>query len=457
MCMQTDHHTHTGIQVVMLGVVLLSSVSSFATNLAAEYCQQQLTDLVLQPWIGRAKLIHLIKISLPAGIVLGCLLSWLPLRFLGRRATLQLVVAPLLSAGCCLTFVFHHLTSIMLPVWLLGIWIQGVALGVNFTAVPVYILETIRRPAFALIISTQASAAAGILMAQIIPQSSDSPYFALIPAAIISTSALALCFVTESPRWLLLFGQRIEQAKASLYLLNKCNEPNYNVCKVLVTYRTEEELFRNPNTRVIKMYLQALVISVCLMAIPQMSGSQAYDFYAAWTYKHAGFRTTNISVFNACERFIAVSAACLVLCFAGGRRSQCASLIISTGTISIALGATGLCLFSLDQGENWIWEVPWSPLAIHIVFQAAFWFGVGSQAFVAAFQATPSSLRPSVFSLAGCLHWLLHATSFKFLVFLLNALKPFGMFWFHAGVSSASLLLIVFGLVPEINKQSEEQ
>lgn len=76
-----------------------------------------------------------------AGALLGCLSSWLPLRYLGRRATLQLVVAPLLSAGCCLTFVFCHITRVASPVLLLGVSLQGAALGVGFSAIPVYLLE----------------------------------------------------------------------------------------------------------------------------------------------------------------------------------------------------------------------------------------------------------------------------------------------------------------------------
>jgi MFS family permease len=74
--------------------------------------------------------------------LLGCILSWLPLRYLGRRATLQLVMAPLLSAGCCLMFVFHHVTGVASPVLLLAVSLQGAALGVGFSAVPVYLLET---------------------------------------------------------------------------------------------------------------------------------------------------------------------------------------------------------------------------------------------------------------------------------------------------------------------------
>jgi MFS family permease len=76
-----------------------------------------------------------------AGALLGCLLSWLPLRYMGRRATLQLVMAPLLIAGCCLMFVFHHVAKAVSPILLLGVSLQGAALGVSFTAIPVYLLE----------------------------------------------------------------------------------------------------------------------------------------------------------------------------------------------------------------------------------------------------------------------------------------------------------------------------
>jgi MFS family permease len=75
------------------------------------------------------------------GALIGCLLSWLPLHYLGRRATLQLVMAPLLTAGCCLMFAFHHVAKAVPPILLLGVSLQGAALGVGFSAVPVYLLE----------------------------------------------------------------------------------------------------------------------------------------------------------------------------------------------------------------------------------------------------------------------------------------------------------------------------
>jgi hypothetical protein len=85
---------------------------------------------------------------------------------------------------------------------------------------------------------------------------------------------------------------------------------------------------------------------------------------------------------------------------------QCLSIIISTAMISIALGATGMCLFCLE-GESLMGEVSWVPLVIHLLFETVFWFGVGSQTFVTAFQFTPPPLHPSIISLTGGLHWLL--------------------------------------------------
>ncbi|KAJ9594870.1 hypothetical protein L9F63_013831 [Diploptera punctata] len=431
------------IRLVMLGLVVLTSASSFATSLATQHCHQLISRLNTGPWCCQFK--KWLDLCLPAGIVSGCLMSWLPLRFLGRRATLQLVVAPLLCAGCCLSFMFQH---VMLPALLLAVWLQGMAAGVNFTAVPVYVLETMTRPALPLIISTQTSVALGTLLACVLALTSHTTYLPLLPAAIIATSSFCLCFVMESPRWLLLFGKKIEQAKSSLYILHKCNEPDYNVCKALVNYRKQEQEFceRITNLQTIKIYTRALSVSMFLMTIPCVTGVHAYRFYADWVYRHSSVQ----AVLQTYEQVIGVAIATTVVSVTGGIRSQYVTLIVSVSTMSLVLGATGLCLFSIEQTENWIWAVPWLPLALHWMFQIAFWSGIGSQTFVVAFESVPPPIRPSVFSLSGGLHWLLQAMSQKFLVFMLDIVQPFGTFFFHAGVSTVVLVLIVFVVIPTI-------
>jgi len=290
------------------------------------------------------------------------------------------------------------------------------------------------RSAPALITATQLSAAIGTLLAHIFPISPDTQYLHLIPATIMTTCALGLCLTIESPRWLLLFGHRVKQAKASLHLLRGGSDPDYNICQVLEWFQKDEEQFctRKPNTKVVRMYLFSLSLAACLLSLPCVSGVHIYNFYSKWVFKSAGIfitdRTISLSVLSASMRVAAIGIALGVLFMADGARSQCVSLIISTGTISIALGATGMCLFSLEHGENWTWAVPWLPLVIHLLFQTVFWFGVGSQTFITAFQFTPSPIRPSIFSLTGGLHWLLEITANKFLVFVINAIHPFGTF-----------------------------
>jgi len=307
--------------------------------------------------------------------------------------------------------------------------------------------------------TTELSAAIGNLLAHIFPISHNTQYLHLIPATIVTASALGLCLTTESPRWLLLFGHRIEQAKASLPLLLGSSNPNHNICQAMQMFQKEEEQFcaTRANIIVVRTYLRSLTLAACLMSLPCVSGMYVYDFYSKWVVKFAGVIfsdvTVTLSVLSASIRVAAVGFAAAMFCVTDGTKSQCVSLISSTGMISIALCTTGMLLFSLEQGENWIWEVPWLPLAIHLLFHTVFWFGVGSQTFITAFQFTPSPLRPSVFSLAGGLHWLLEITFNKFLLFMIQTIHPFGTFWFYAGMSATGLILIVFLVVPEISRK----
>ncbi|KDR18973.1 putative polyol transporter 6 [Zootermopsis nevadensis] len=319
------------------------------------------------------------------------------------------------------------------------------------------------RCAPALIIATQLCAAIGTLLASVFPISPNTKYLHLIPATIMTVSALGMCLTNESPRWLLLFGQRVEHAKASLKQLQSqlqlqgYSDPDIIICQATEWFQKDEEQFcaRNVNIAVVRTYLRALSLAACLLSLPSMSGVHVYDFYSKWAFKFAGVfitdRNISLSVLRDSMRVAAVTIALGVLFVANGARSQCVSLIISTGTISIALGATGMFLFSLEQGENWKWSVLWLPLVIHIVFQTVFWFGVGSQTFITAYQFTPTPLRPSIISLAGGLHWLLEITVNKFLFFMIDTIHPFGTYWFYCGTSATGLVLIVFMIVPEIS------
>ena len=307
--------------------------------------------------------------------------------------------------------------------------------------------------------TTELSAAIGNLLAHIFPISSNTQYLHLIPATIITASALGLCLTTESPRWLLLFGHRLEQAKASLHLLLGSSNPNHNICQAMQMFQKEEEEFcsTRSNIIVVRTYLHSLTLAACLLSLPCVSGVYVYDFYSKWVLKFAGVIINDMpvtsSVLSASIRVAAVGFAATMFCVTDGAKSQCVSLISSTGMISIALCTTGMLLFSLEQGENWIWAVPWLPLAIHFLFHFVFWFGVGSQTFITAFQFTPAPLRPSVFSLAGGLHWLLEMTFNKFLLFMIETIHPFGTFWFYAGMSATGLIIVVFVVVPEISRK----
>jgi hypothetical protein len=230
------------------------------------------------------------------------------------------------------------------------------------------------------------------------------------------------------------------------------------ICQLLLWFQKDEEQFcaRRVNIVVVKTYLRALLVATCLLSMPCASGVHIYDFYSKCVFKFAGIftadRTINLSVVRASIRVAAVGIASGMLFVADRITFQCLSLIISTAMISIALGATGMCLFCLEEGESWMGEVPWVPLVIHFLLETVFWFGVWSQTFVTAFQFTPPPLRPSIISLTGGLHWLLEITASKFLGFIINTIHPFGTFRFYAGTSATGLILTVFVVVPEINK-----
>ncbi|XP_069690808.1 uncharacterized protein [Periplaneta americana] len=307
------------------------------------------------------------------------------------------------------------------------------------------------RAASAIIACIQLPTAMAALLAHVYPISSNARYLCLTPAGIIATAALGLCFTAESPRWLLLRKQQIQQAKASLRALQGHHG---DVCHTLAMFLKEEEQFcERTSIAMLRTYLHSLLLAVSLLGLPSVCGIHVYDFYSAWVYKFADIYA-NDKIITLSVRIAAVSIASGILLIAPGPQSLGVSLIISTGTIAIALGATGLCLFSLEQGENWTWIVPWLPMVIHLVFQITFWLGVSSHAPVTAFQFTPSPLRPSILSLAGGLHWFLVLTASKFLVFMINTIHPFGVCWFYAATSALGLVLIVFRVVPNLSKET---
>ncbi|XP_068081447.1 facilitated trehalose transporter Tret1-like [Anabrus simplex] len=443
-------------------IVFMTTLGCFACALSHELSTQSLRLLLEQEQHSSTSLQPWAELCIPVATMLGCLLSWIPLHFLGRRSTLELLSAPSLILGCCLTFTFYHLTTPTEPPiphiqysFLLGLCLQGLSYGLTFVASPIYILETIDEFSLSLLlITTQLSVALGVTVASTFTIENSTYFYHLVPAACQIVCLVGYYFLPESPRWLLLRKLRVDDAKTALRLLKEYSTADYDVCKELADFQKDDERFKSGVHSAV-LYLHPLLIAVGLSCLWQLYGLYVYHFYAAWAFKFAGMSdswSSKANVTNACVRTASITVSVVVFFFCRRSLPHCVLLMFSSGLATVALTVTGTCFYGFSQGDTWSTSVSWLPVTVHLVFECAFWFGPGSQAYIIAILMTPVPLRPTVSSIAGSLHWLGGIVGLRLVRPMINTLYPFGTFWFFAGMSTIGLICIVCLVIPELNK-----
>jgi SP family arabinose:H+ symporter-like MFS transporter len=255
---------------------------------------------------------------------------------------------------------------------------------------------------------------------------------------------IGLCFVPESPRWLILKGKEAEGI-AILAKIEDVQTAQKEIAVIKSTRNQEvgtyKELF-SPALR------KPLMIGLLLPLFSQFSGINAVIYYGPRILSDAGITISNALVsqiiFGLANFLFTIIAVWKVDKM--GRRPL---YIIGALGATLSLLFTGFCFYS--GATNNI------ALVISIIFfLACFAFSIGPLKFVIAAEIFPTKIRGRALALSIMTMWIADTIVGQLTPILLSSVGPAYTFWFFAFCCLLSFWT-VYKLVPETKGKSLEE
>lgn len=260
-----------------------------------------------------------------------------------------------------------------------------------------------------------------------------------IPAALYTVFALTL---PKSPRWLLT-KFRNDEAQRVLKIIN----PELNPKKLMLEIKEEMENTIPHETIFIKKYRFPLILAFCVAFFNQLSGINAFLYYAPRILTEAGLAESSALLSS-----IGIGVTNMLFTLLGiylidkvGRKQL--MYVGSFGYIvSLSLVA---CAFFLD------WEGMAMPIFLFL-FIAAHAIGQGTVIWVFISEIFPNHLRGSGQSFGSSVHWILAAVVPSLIPVLFATIGPGVVFAFFAFMMVLQLFFVAF-VMPETKGISLEE
>jgi sugar porter (SP) family MFS transporter len=381
------------------------------------------------------------------GTIIGSLLGNIPSDLLGRKSTLVIIAAIYLvaSIGTALSGNWY--------LFLFFRFLGGLGVGASSVTAPVYISEI--APAGKrgrLVALFQFNIVFGILFSYLsnylIGKYGDDPWRLMLGVQAIPSLLflILLRFVPESPRWLILKKNKIEEARAIFKTIN----PNNYEEEVAAVQKNqqEEKAAGSTNQLLVAKNKFPIFLAIAFAMFNQLSGINAIIYYAPRIFEMTGLgrsssllSTVGIGVVNFIFTIIAINFIDRI-----GRKTL--MLIGSIGLIA-TLGLVALAFYTGTTGG-------WSVTVYLLVYIAFFAFSQGAVIWVFISEIFPNDVRAKGQTLGSTTHWVMAAIiAFSFPV-VTEKVGGGNTFLFFS-IMMIIQLFFVWKLMPETKGRSLEQ
>lgn len=255
---------------------------------------------------------------------------------------------------------------------------------------------------------------------------------------------IGLCFVPESPRWLIHQGREQE----GINILTRISGSVSAAADLMLLKKTPKQESGSYKELFAKGMRRPLLIGLLLPLFSQFSGINAIIYYGPRILNDAGINITNALlgqiIFGLANFLFTLIAVWKVDQM--GRRPL---YIIGSIGATISLFFTGWCFYS--GATNNI------ALVISIIlFLACFAFSIGPLKFVIASEIFPTRIRGRAMGLSIMVMWIADTIVGQLTPLLLGSAGAAVTFWFFASCCLVSFI-VVYKMVPETKGKSLEE
>ena len=377
------------------------------------------------------------------GTVVGALLGGIPTNKIGRKKTLVWIGALYTVSAIGSAFSNDPVSFALFR------FIGGLGVGASTVAAPAYISEIApAKDRGKLVGLYQFNIVFGILIAflsnYLLSNIGEHAWrwmlgVEAIPAVIYTLFAIS---IPKSPRWLI-SKFRLTEAKTVLEMIN----PGKDAEQLMLEIQSENDGNFPGDHIFLKKYRFPLILAFCIAFFNQLSGINAFLYYAPRILEEAG-----LGAGTALLSSIGIGVTNMIFTLLGiflidrmGRRQL---MYIGSAGYIVSLGLVA-CAFFLN----------WEGLSVAFflfLFIAAHAVGQGTVIWVFISEIFPNHLRGYGQSFGSSVHWILAAIVPSLIPILFTTIGPGVVFSFFALMMILQLLFVIF-IMPETRGRSLEE
>ncbi|CAL1615059.1 unnamed protein product [Knipowitschia caucasica] len=375
----------------------------------------------------------------------GLLGGWMVQRW-GRKFTLMLCALPYV---CGFTIIVAAQNVWMLYV---GRVLTGLASGVTSLVVPLYISETAHERVRGLLGScVQLMVVIGIMGVYLAGLVLEWRWLAVCSSIPPTLMLVCMCFMPETPRFLLSCGRRLEAEQALRFLRGPEAPVDWECSRIEESAQDQGSEFKLSDLRDPGVF-KPLLLGISLMVFQQMTGINAIMFYAESIFEQAHFENGDLgSVLVGVTQAVFTAVAAVVMDRAGRRLL----LIISGSSMALSTAAFGVYFYLLNQPEPPT-DMAWLALLSMGVFITGFALGWGPIPWLVMGEILPVRVRGFAGAVCVLTNWGMAFIVTKNFQDMMTLLTSAGTFWLFSFMCVLNLVFTTVCL-PETKGKTLEQ
>ena len=316
--------------------------------------------------------VSLLGSMMPLGALFGSLACGWFMELFGRRTTMLLVALPAVIGWLFIMYAGNF------GLIVIGRLFTGFAAGCNVVVVPVYVGEVCEpRIRGAMGASFQFQITFGVLASYAIGKYAHWNFLAMTCACFASVWPILVCFIHESPVWLLKQGHDSQAVEALIWLRGRHTDVSgeMKVLKEHADAPSKHDDVQKASVLDLKSRdnLPPFVMAMMLMLLQQLSGINAVLFYTTEIFEDAGssvepnLATIIVGVVQMVSTFVAVMLV--------DRLGRKVLLLFSDAVMGTCLLVLGVYFYLKSAGN--VDDLDWLPLVSLMLYIFAFSIGIG--------------------------------------------------------------------------------